>query len=171
MPCPPGSLPPTEGRNSGLNSLRGSPTFLCTPVCAVLSSVGCQSPRLRSRSLRPHLSAGRASTGLSARPTRVLHPQRFGRPSSSSSPSTALYRFLPVISCRLVPGAHGGTKGYTSRRGKRGIVTAGRVRTMTPWENNDYRFGLRIMTPRKMVRTAVGGRTMTAGRGKNNDSL
>ena len=44
-------MPPTGGRKSGLASLRGRLAFLCTPVC-VVSSVGCQSPRLRSRSLR-----------------------------------------------------------------------------------------------------------------------
>ena len=42
-------MPPTGGRKSGLISLRGSLAFLCTPVC-VVSGVGCQSPRLRSRS-------------------------------------------------------------------------------------------------------------------------
>jgi hypothetical protein len=46
------TLAPHRGQESGLTSLRGSLTFLCTPVCVVLSSVGCRSPRLRSRSLR-----------------------------------------------------------------------------------------------------------------------
>ena len=53
---------PHRGQEIRVTSLRRSLIFLCTPVCVVLSSVGCQSPRLRSRGLRPHLSAGRAST-------------------------------------------------------------------------------------------------------------
>ena len=73
------ALAPHRGQESGLTSLRGSLTFFCTPVCVVLSSVGCRFPRRFCRVLAVGLLAFGAAAPDGPRPATPLASRTVSR--------------------------------------------------------------------------------------------